>query len=162
MKSREVIMEISIKHPRFQAKKLSVSTRTVFKNPSLLVDGIEQKKMKGLKRRYLLEDDNGSQAIVEVKSVIDPIPTIVIDGEKISLAPPMVWYEYVLLCLPLLLILIGGAIGAFVGIVGATINASFIRGHGSTLARYGYALLVTLICYLVYIIMASAILLLLK
>lgn len=154
-------MELSIKHPRFQGKKLSVSTRTVFKNPSLLVDGIEQKKMKGLKRRYLLEDDNGSQAIVEVKSVIDPIPTIVIDGENISLAPPMTWYEYVLSYLPLLL-LIGGMIGAVVGVVGATINASIIRGHGSTLARYGYALLVTLICYLVYIVMATLFILLLK
>lgn len=37
-------MELSIKHPRFQGKKLSVSTRTMFKSPSLLVDGIEQKR----------------------------------------------------------------------------------------------------------------------
>lgn len=150
-------MEISIKHPRFQGKKLSVSTRAIFKNPSLLIDGIEQKKMKGLKRRYLLEDDNGSPAIVEIKSVIDPIPTIVIDGERIPLAPPMTWYEYVLLCLPFLLIFIGGAIGGFVGIVGAMINASVIRGQGSIVARYGYALLVTLICYLVFFVIASVI-----
>lgn len=150
-------MEISIKHPRFQGKKLSVSTRTIFKNPSLLIDGIEQKKMKGLKRRYLLEDDNGSPAIVEIKSVIDPIPTIVIDGERIPLAPPMTWYEYVLLCLPFLLIFIGGAIGGFVGIVGAMINASIIRGQGSIVARYGYTLLVTFICYLVFFVIASVI-----
>ncbi|HGN9373026.1 TPA: hypothetical protein ACK11E_003065 [Citrobacter pasteurii] len=150
-------MEIAIKHPRFQGKKLSVSTRTIFKNPSLLIDGIEQKKMKGLKKRYLLEDDNGSPAIVEIKSVIDPIPTIVIDGEKIPLAPPMAWYEYVLLCLPFLLIFIGGAIGGFVGLVGAMINASIIRGQGSVIARYGYALLVTIICYLVFFVMASVI-----
>lgn len=150
-------MEISIKHPRFQGKKLSVSTRTIFKNPSLLIDGIEQKKMKGLKKRYLLEDDNGSPAIVEIKSVIDPIPTIVIDGERIPLAPPMTWYEYVLLCLPFLLIFIGGAIGGFVGIVGAMINASIIRGQGSIVARYGYALLVTFICYLVFFFIASVI-----
>ncbi|MDM2934973.1 hypothetical protein [Citrobacter sp. Cu233] len=150
-------MEIAIKHPRFQGKKLSVSTRTIFKNPSLLIDGIEQKKMKGLKKRYLLEDDNGSPAIVEIKSVIDPIPTIVIDGEKIPLAPPMAWYEYVLLCLPFLLIFIGGAIGGFVGLVGAMINASIIRGQGSVIARYGYALLVTIICYLVFFVIASVI-----
>lgn len=106
--------------------------------------------MKGLKRRYLLEDDNGSPAIVEIKSVIDPIPTIVIDGERISLASPMTWYEYVLLCLPFLLIFIGGAIGGFVGIVGAMINASIIRGQGSIVARYGGTLLVTFICYLVF------------
>ncbi|WP_370608613.1 hypothetical protein NMD12_12505 [Citrobacter portucalensis] len=150
-------MEIAIKHPRFQGRKLSVSTRTIFKNPSLLIDGIEQKKMKGLKKRYLLEDDNGSPAIVEIKSVIDPIPTIVIDGEKIPLAPPMTWYEYVLLCLPFLLIFIGGAIGGFVGLVGAMINASIIRGQGSIVARYGYALLVTLISYLVFFVIASVI-----
>ncbi|WP_208464092.1 hypothetical protein [Escherichia coli] len=150
-------MEIQIKHPRFQGKKLSVSTRTIFKNPSLLIDGIEQKKMKGLKRRYLLEDDNGSPAIVEIKSVIDPIPTIVIDGERIPLASPMTWYEYVLLCLPFLLIFIGGAIGGFVGIVGAMINASIIRGQGSIVARYGYTLLVTFICYLVFFVIASVI-----
>ncbi|WP_410750980.1 hypothetical protein [Citrobacter sp. U14242] len=150
-------MEIAIKHPRFQGKKLSVSTRTIFKNPSLLIDGIEQKKMKGLKKRYLLEDDNGSPAIVEIKSVIDPIPTIVIDGEKIPLAPPMTWYEYVLLCLPFLLIFIGGAIGGFVGLVGAMINASIIRGQGSVIARYGYALLVTIISYLVFFVIASVI-----
>ncbi len=150
-------MEIAIKHPRFQGKKLSVSTRTIFKNPSLLIDGIEQKKMKGLKRRYLLEDDHGSPAIVEIKSVIDPIPTIVIDGEKIPLAPPMAWYEYVLLCLPLLLIFIGGVIGGFIGFVGAMINASIIRGQGSIIARYGYALLVTFISYLVFFVIASVI-----
>ncbi|HHL4511165.1 TPA: hypothetical protein ACQ71X_004202 [Escherichia coli] len=148
-------MDISINHPRFQSKKLSVSTRTIFKNPSLMIDGIEQKKMKGLKRRYLLEDDNGSQTIVEIKSVIDPIPTIVIDGEKISLAPPMAWYEYVLSYLPLLLIIIGGAIGAFVGIVGATINTSIIRGQGSIVARYGGTLLVTFICYLIFFVIAN-------
>lgn len=120
-----------------------------------MIDGIEQKKMKGLKRRYLLEDDNGSQTIVEIKSVIDPIPTIVIDGEKISLAPPMAWYEYVLSYLPLLLIIIGGAIGAFVGIVGATINTSIIRGQGSIVARYGGTLLVTFICYLIFFVIAN-------
>ena len=119
-----------------------------------MIDGIEQKKMKGLKRRYLLEDDNGSQTIVEIKSVIDPIPTIIIDGEKISLAPPMAWYEYVLSYLPLLLIIIGGAIGAFVGIVGATINTSIIRGQGSIVARYGGTLLVTFICYLIFFVIA--------
>lgn len=120
-----------------------------------MIDGIEQKKMKGLKRRYLLEDDNGSQAIVEIKSVIDPIPTIVIDGEKISLAPPMAWYEYVLSYLPILLIIIGGVIGAFVGIVGATINTSIIRGQGSIVARYGGALLVTFICYLMFFVIVN-------
>lgn len=120
-----------------------------------MIDGIEQKKMKGLKRRYLLEDDNGSQTIVEIKSVIDPIPTIVIDGEKISLAPPMAWYEYVLSYLPILLIIIGGVIGAFVGIVGATINTSIIRGQGSIVARYGGALLVTFICYLMFFVIVN-------
>ncbi|EOC2780483.1 hypothetical protein O5903_00310 [Escherichia coli] len=102
-----------------------------------------------------MEDDNGSPAIVEIKSVIDPIPTIVIDGERISLASPMTWYEYVLLCLPFLLIFIGGAIGGFVGIVGAMINASIIRGQGSIVARYGGTLLVTFICYLVFFVIVS-------
>lgn len=151
-------MELSVKHPRFQGKKLSVRTRTMFKSPSLLIDGIEQKKLKGLKRRYQLEDDNGSQAIVEIKSLIDPIPTIIIDGEKIQLAPPMAWYEYVLSCLPILLIFFGGAVGAFVGIVGATINASIIRGKGSVVARYVYTLLVTLTCYLLFSVIAGMLL----
>lgn len=145
-------MILSINHPRFQNKKLSVSTQSIFKRSCLLLDGIEQKSLSRFKKRYLVEDDDGLQIAIEVKTFVDPIPTVIIAGEKIRLAPPMTWYQYIFLLMPCLLVIFGGMIGGMIGGIGAVINGSIIRSQGNVIFRYGACIVVALLCYISYII----------
>ncbi|HAE4739297.1 TPA_asm: hypothetical protein GND48_004541 [Salmonella enterica subsp. houtenae serovar 41:z4,z23:-] len=152
-------MELFINHPRFKNKKLSVTTRSFTKNALIYLDGVQQKKIAGFKNRnkYSLHDDNDNPVAVEVKSIIDPIPTVILDGEKIQLAPAIVWYQYIFILLPLLLILFGGAIGGGIGFVGATINSGIIRSQVHPVLRYILTILVTFACYLTYLLLVGII-----
>lgn len=152
-------MELFINHPRFQNKKLSITTRSLTKNSLIYLDGVQQNKIPGVKSRnkYSLHDDNDNPVVVEVKSILDPIPTIILDGEKIQLAPVLVWYQYIFIFLPLLLILVGGAIGGVIGFIGAMINSSIIRSQVFPALRYILTILVTFACYLTYFLLAGII-----
>lgn len=153
-------MELFINHPRFQNKKLSVTTRSLTKNSLLYLDGMQQKRIAGFKNRnkYALHDDNDNPVVVEVKpSIIDTIPTVILDGEKIQLVPAIVWYQYIFILLPVLLILFGGAIGGVFGFVGATINSGIIRSQVHPVLRYILTILVTFACYLTYLLLVGII-----
>ncbi|MDO0822612.1 hypothetical protein [Desulfosporosinus nitroreducens] len=57
---------------------------------------------------------------------LDPIPKIVLDSVEFDLAQSLRWYEYLLCCIPLILIS-GGAIGGLIGLMGMRLNLWLIR-----------------------------------
>ncbi len=143
-------MELLVSHPLFQSKKLTIIKASVFKAPVLKLNGEIQKEKS--KRKYIIEGDDGLPVTVKLCYFIDPIPTIKINEEKIYLAPPMTWGEWIFLSIPLLLILIGGMLGGMLGAVGAIINAHIFRSQLSCATRYVCSILITFLCYIVFII----------
>ncbi|MHB8074510.1 hypothetical protein [Desulfosporosinus fructosivorans] len=76
---------------------------------------------------------------------LDPIPKIILDSAEFDIAQSLHWYEYLLCCIPLILIS-GGAIGGIIGFMGTRLNLLLIRiKKYPTIIRI---IIIFLICYL--------------
>ncbi|SDI39527.1 hypothetical protein [Desulfosporosinus hippei] len=78
---------------------------------------------------YKIQISKDSFGFLKIKRQLfglDPIPKIVLDSVEFDLAQSLSWYEYLLCCIPLILIS-GGAIGGFIGLMGMRSNLWLIR-----------------------------------
>ena len=147
-------MNIEVAHPQFRNQKLAVRTAGWLAGPKLLVNGAAAKKHKG---RFSVRSDTGQDATIELKyNYLDPIPKIKIDGNPIEIAPPLHWYEYACIGIPLLLVFVGGAIGGFVGALGALASGRVFRGDYSAAAKYGLSALIALGAFIAFVVLATA------
>jgi hypothetical protein len=69
-------------------------------------------------------------------SFFDPVPKVEVDGEAIELARSLTWYEYVWMGLPILLVFVGGGIGALFGLTAVYSSARIFRSERTTTAKY--------------------------
>lgn len=80
---------------------------------------------------------------------LDPIPKILLDAAEFDIAQSLHWYEYLLCCIPLILIS-GGAIGGFIGLMGMRLNLWLMR-----IKKYHIFIrivIIFIICYLCLLI----------
>ena len=75
-------------------------------------------------------------------------------GRKIDLEERLSTREYIVGGLPVLLILLGGLIGALFGIIGATFNYNYMRKEKSFVKQLLVSLVVSVACYIAYFILA--------
>jgi hypothetical protein len=145
-------MQLDVVHPTFRTRRLAVETAGWFTGPKLLVNGLGAEKRKG---SYLVASDAGVETSVKLKyNFLDPIPKVSIGDESVELAPSLQWYAYVWIGIPVLLIFIGGAIGGFVGALGALANARVFRSDFSTPAKYGISVLISVGAFIAYVALA--------
>ena len=148
-------MEIEVPHPEFKAQRIAVETAGWFRGPRLLINGSMVKKIKGL---YVVATDAGLQVPVKLKyNYLDPIPKIAIRDEIIALATPLNWSQYICIGIPFTLAAIGGAIGGMCGGLGAVANGRIFRSERSSTAKYGLSVLVTIGATVAFIILATAV-----
>jgi len=83
------------------------------------------------------------------------VPQLYVDGFVVNVAPPLGLFVWLWSALPVLLVLIGGALGALVGFVAFATNTRIFRSSWSTLVKYCVSLLVTLASVVVYLTAAS-------
>lgn len=146
-------MESTVEHPFFIRQRLVVRSAGFFKGPMVLVDGVETKLVK---RKGEIENDEGKLVAIELKGTfLDPIPVIVLDGQTIRLAKPLEWYEYAWMCLPILLMFMGGALGGFIGGFAAMSSSRIFRSERSTVVKYVVTGLVSVAAFLVYLLLAG-------
>ena len=146
-------MQLVIEHPGFKSQRLAVETAGWFSGPKLLVNGSVVEKRKG---RYAVPSDSGVEVSVELKyNFLDPIPKVKIGDEPLELAPPLQWYEYAWIGIPVLLIFMGGAIGGFVGALGVCTSCRVFRGNHTVPAKYGLSALITMGALIAYVVLAT-------
>jgi hypothetical protein len=116
-------------------RKVEVES-SVFGGAKLLVDG--QPAPKGPKRsQFLVRGTDGYDSVVELKtSLPDPVPQVLWAGQTIRLEEPLKWYQWLWVGVPILLLFLGGAIGALVGAVAVTLNVRILRSNMSAIIRY--------------------------
>jgi len=147
-------MRIEVRHPAFKRQHLSVETASVFSGPKLLLNGAVVKKVKG---RYPVTSDTGAQKLIQMRyNLVDPVPTLKIDGEAANLAEPLQWYEYAWSGVPILLVFAGGALGGFVGGVATMANGRLFRRQLGLLAKYGLTGLITAAAVMIFFVLAVA------
>jgi hypothetical protein len=147
-------MRIEVQHPAFKRQHLSVETASVFSGPKLLLNGAVVRKQKG---RYPVTADSGAEKLVQMRyNLIDPVPTLKIDGEDVNLLEPLRWYEYAWSGLPILLVFAGGALGGLVGGAATMANGRLFRSERGSIAKYGLAGLITASALVVFFVLAIA------
>ncbi len=134
--------------------RIEVELAGAFRGPRILVDG--QPAPKGKKRgQFLLRGNDGRESVAELKTIlVDPVPQVLWNGGKITLAEPLEWYQWVWSAVPIILVFLGGAIGGAVGFVGATLNVQILRSDMSGLLRYGGTALISVGAFVTYAVFA--------
>jgi hypothetical protein len=120
----------------FEGRQFYLKSAGLFSSPKLLIDGSPAPK--GPKRgQFFLRRNDGREVVAQLRGqFIDPVPKVMIDGETISLVEPFKWYEWIWLCLPLVLLFLGGAIGGFIGGLTAAINGYVFRSKMNGALRF--------------------------
>ena len=143
--------------PGFEGRQVWVQTAGAFSGSKLFVDG--RPADPGPKRgQYLLHRNDGWQVTAFFKGGFpDPIPTLVVNGQTIRLAPPLAWYEWIWIGIPLLLIVLGGSIGGALGGAATALNAHLFRGQTNPAAKYFLSGLVSAACLVIWLVIVGAI-----
>jgi hypothetical protein len=119
----------------------------------LLVGGVEAERLSGRGQRFRARRRGSGDAEVVVKSAFhDPVPVLVVDGREHRLARPLLWYEYVIGGIPLLLLFVGGALGALAGVLAAYANFRILRGDRPGAIKGVLVLLTTAAAAVAYLI----------
>jgi hypothetical protein len=146
-------MEIPVSHPSFQRQRLAVKTAGFISSAKVLIDGVQIKRVKG---KYSLDDDSGQPVTAELKiNFLDPIPQLKLGNDVIALAPKLQWYEYAWTGVPIVLLFIGGGLGALIGMSAAYANTRIFRSNRSIGTRFAFTGLLSAAAVLVFFVLAT-------
>ena len=138
----------------FEYQNIEVQTG-FWTGPRLLVNG--EPAPKGSKRgEMILRRDDGRQVTASWKPQflgLD-VPQLVVDGRTVQLVEPLKWYQWVWGGWPIVLLFVGGALGAIAGMLGAVINARIFRAEISEILKYVVTGVVSILAVLVYFVAA--------
>jgi hypothetical protein len=119
--------------------------------PKLLVNG--QLAAKGPKRGALMVRRNDGREVIAVwrPQVLGlDVPRLQVDGKLVNVVEPLKWYVWVWSALPILLVFIGGAVGALAGFIGFAINTQVFRSSRPGVAKFALTAVVSVLAVVVY------------
>ena len=150
-------MEVPVQIEGFEGQNIVLQAAGLFSGTQLLVNG--EPAAKGPKRgQLLLTRNNGDDAVVKFKAPpLDPIPNLIVDGEKIEVAPPLKWYQIALALLPFIFAVAGGLVGIVVGLPAAMYNMRVFRSERPSRSQYITVGLISLASAVVFLGIAVAI-----
>ncbi|MFO7583722.1 MAG: hypothetical protein R6W69_03250 [Anaerolineales bacterium] len=121
----------------------------------LLVNG--EPAPKGEKRgEFALQRNDGKQAVATWKpqALGFDVPQLVIDGKPVSLVEPLKWYQWVWGGIPVLLVFVGGFLGAIFGILAFMLNAKVFRADVSAIMKYVITAVISFVAVFAYFVIA--------
>jgi len=83
------------------------------------------------------------------------VPQLMVDGKVVNLVEPLKWYQWAWGGLPVLLIISGGFLGAFVGLIAFSINARVFRSGLNDVLKYVVSGLYSFAAVIAYLFMAT-------
>lgn len=106
---------------------------------------------------WILRGEGDKWIEVKLKVVLwDPLPTIVLaDGQQIRFAPPLKTGQTVLMLLPMVLVIVGGAIGGGLGALGSLVNGRILRSTWPPITRIVACVGVTVATIVSYILLVG-------
>ena len=139
------------------AGRIEVDAPGIFTGSKLFVNGLPAPP--GPKRgQFLLNGLDGSPQVAYFKGGFpDPMPLLIVGQLRIRLAEPLTWYEWIWAGFPLVLILVGGAIGGGLGALAATVNAQVFHSNAPLPARYLFSAAITASTILIWLTLVAAI-----
>lgn len=138
--------------PGFEGRSIILRPAGIIASAKLLIDGEPVKNNWG---KYTLRRNDGTEIEARLQSnLIDPVPVLVVAGQKYAAVKPLAWYELVWAGLPILLVFVGGALGALFGILAAYTNSRVFRSNLSAVMKYVLTALVSSAATILYFILA--------
>lgn len=133
-------LEFPIDPPGFEDRKMVVRL-SYWVPPKIYLDGTLLRPVKrgflGRVRDYTALSNFGKEVPIRLKRrALDQIPALEIGGQPFLIARPLNAWEYVWLCLPLLLISFGGLIAGFAGGSALFSNSILMRRVSHWIPRY--------------------------
>lgn len=139
------------------SNQINLEIKTLSGKLNLAVEGAEVKEVDRRQKRYNLIFEDGTSNMLKIKQNYFGLNiTAYLDEEKIQVTPPIAWYEYITSLLPAVL-LIGGALGAVIGIVAISINISRVHKRRNKLIKILLNLTTSAIAVILYLIIAIVI-----
>jgi hypothetical protein len=129
----------------------------------LLVNG--EKAEKGPKRGQMLLKRNDGKEVIAIwkpKMFGFDVPQLEVDGKTVELAKPLTWQQWLFAGSPVVILLLGGALGAAIAMVGVYLNVKIFRSELSDVLKYVLALVVTAALIIGYLIFSILLVLLLR
>lgn len=129
----------------------------------LLVNG--EKAEKGPKRgQLLLKRNDGKEVIATLKQKMLglDVPQIEIDGKLIELVKPLSWQQWLFAGSPVVVLFLGGALGAAIAMAGIYLNIKIFRSELSDVLKYVLSIVVTALLIVGYLIFSVILVLLLN
>lgn len=124
----------------------------------LFKDGEEIEAYSEKDKLYILPWQETENLSIYIKEIFyEFAPHLVINGIKTSIVPELKWYNYIIGALPILLIFMGGAIGAGIGVGATYLNMSIFRSQDELLMKYLKIVAVIIASYLLFLILAGLI-----
>lgn len=151
-------MTYPIKLEGFEGQRLELQPAGVFAGPKLLVNG--HPAAQGPKRGQMaLRRNDGREVVAAWKPQflgLD-VPQLVVDGRSVRVVEPLPWYVWLWSALPILLVFLGGALGALAGFIGFAINTKLFRSSWPVAAKFGLTAVVSLVTVVIYFGVATLI-----
>jgi hypothetical protein len=138
-----------------EGQKLALRVNT-FTGAKLMLNGEQVARQKGL---FSVQSNVGSTIAVRLKGrFLDPIPNLIVGGKTIQVMPPLAWYQYVWMTIPMVLLFLGGAIGGLCGGLAAGFSSRIFRSDRSQGMKYALTGLISLGAFVAYFVVAGTIL----
>lgn len=137
-------MQYPVRAKGFEGRELVVRLEHWLSDAELWIDG--EPAPAGDKRgTYRLQRNDGQIVTASLKhQLLDTIPLVALDGQTLHVVAPLRWYQKLWAGLPLLLILVGGAIGGLLGFLAMSLNSRVFRTGLHPALHYGVILLISL------------------
>lgn len=133
-------------------------TRSFWLGKTLVkVNGTEVAKRKD-GNYYPIKQGKGKERQMKILGAgFDGVPRVFIDGKGLQIARKLYWYEYLVVCMPLAIIFIGGTMGAVIGAIAAAFNFNIIRREYSYAVRLLLVLAISVAAVLLYLLFRLAV-----
>ena len=138
----------------FEGQDLEVNVG-FWSGSKLLVNG--EPAAQGAKRgEMLLQRNDGSQVVAAWRQQMMgfDVPQLVVDGRPVKLVEPLQWYQWLWGGWPVVLVFVGGALGAIAGVLAFTVNARLFRTELNPVLKYMVTALMSGAAALAYFIVA--------
>ncbi len=139
----------------FEGQTLEVKPGGFFKGPQLLVNG--QPVTKGPKRgQMVLRRTDGREVTATWRPALlgFDVPRLEVDGKQLSVVEPLKWYEWVWGGLPILLVFLGGALGALAGAIAFGVNIQIFHSTRNAVVKFILTAVVSVLAVAVYFVLA--------
>ncbi|MNN28270.1 hypothetical protein D3C81_1418330 [compost metagenome] len=117
-------------------------------------NGVNIQKTDG---RYSVNMGNKSKSLDISRHKMTGSPIVLLDGQEIEIARKLKAYEWVISMLPLLLILIGGALGGLLGALGFSVNVLLFRSKLPVAVKIILSILVLIVTVIIHFVVAGLI-----